>query len=348
MRVEAVEAPAGTAPGEGAAAARNAARAARAEVHTAVPAQPEGSDLSASPSPAQPIPQPTRRSDADPAPESRGEASAPPPAASPDPQGPASVAAGQLDTAGLRAMWPQVLDAVKRRRRVTWIVLSQNAQVASLSDGVLTLAMKSAGARESFGRGGSPDVLRESIIEVVGIAPEIATVVGEGDPVPPVIPSRPIAPQTAPETFRPAARPEPVSAAPLREDAASGESAESRTPRAPDSSSPEPSQQDAEVSSTPPVPPVQAATAARPSAEVPRPAPAAPHDDEPPPDDEDEYERPNFAELARANLHKPAQEAQETVAEQSRDDVDLSDAANVDDLLRRELGAELIADETAS
>ena len=82
-------------------------------------------------------------------------------------------------------MWPQILESVKGRRRVTWIVLSQNAQVHDFSGGVLTIALNSAGARESFGRGGSPDILREALIEVLGIAPKVEAIVSGGEPQPP-------------------------------------------------------------------------------------------------------------------------------------------------------------------
>ena len=46
---------------------------------------------------------------------------------------------GGLGTADLRARWPEVLDAVRSRRRVTWIILRENAQVHTFADGVLTL-----------------------------------------------------------------------------------------------------------------------------------------------------------------------------------------------------------------
>lgn len=89
-------------------------------------------------------------------------------------------------------MWPQVLDAVKNRRRVTWIVLRENAQVHGFADDVLTLSLNNPGARESLSRGGSLDIVREAILEVMGIAPRIETIAGEDEapsarsaPVPP-------------------------------------------------------------------------------------------------------------------------------------------------------------------
>jgi DNA polymerase III subunit gamma/tau len=109
---------------------------------------------------------------------------------------------GTFGTADVRRFWPQILDNVKNRRRFTWILLSQNAQVVEVREGVLTLGLANVGARDSFGRGGSPDVLREAILEVLGAALHINPIVdataeapapsGSPDPVAP--PSSPVSP----------------------------------------------------------------------------------------------------------------------------------------------------------
>ena len=52
--------------------------------------------------------------------------------------------AGLVD---VRRLWPDLLDAVKLKRRYTWILLSQNAQVAAVDDKTLTIALVNAGAR---------------------------------------------------------------------------------------------------------------------------------------------------------------------------------------------------------
>jgi DNA polymerase-3 subunit gamma/tau len=77
----------------------------------------------------------------------------------------------------VRRLWPEVLEEVKGKRRFTWILLSQNAQVADVRDGTLTLAMANVGARDSFGRGGSEDILREALIVVLGVDFRIVTMV---------------------------------------------------------------------------------------------------------------------------------------------------------------------------
>ena len=53
-------------------------------------------------------------------------------------------------------------------RRFTWMLLSQNAQVVGVEGNVLTLGFKNAGARDSFAGGGSDEILRQALIDVVG------------------------------------------------------------------------------------------------------------------------------------------------------------------------------------
>ena len=102
-----------------------------------------------------------------------GEASSTPTADDP----PSSGRPAQLSVTDVRRLWPEVLEEVKGKRRFTWILLSQNAQVADVRDGTLTLAMANVGARDSFGRGGSEDILREALIVVLGVDFRIVTMV---------------------------------------------------------------------------------------------------------------------------------------------------------------------------
>jgi DNA polymerase-3 subunit gamma/tau len=87
------------------------------------------------------------------------------------------VQAPGLTVTDIRRLWPEVLEEVKGKRRFTWILLSQNAQVAELRNGTLLLAMSNAGARDSFSRGGSEDVLREAMVVVMGADFAIETMV---------------------------------------------------------------------------------------------------------------------------------------------------------------------------
>ncbi|MFJ7957138.1 DNA polymerase III subunit gamma and tau [Streptomyces sp. NPDC096319] len=80
------------------------------------------------------------------------------------PQAPAPAPSGG-DTAQVRNLWPQILDAVKNRRRFTWILLSQNAQVAGFDGTTLQLGFLNAGARDNFASSGSEDVLKQALAE---------------------------------------------------------------------------------------------------------------------------------------------------------------------------------------
>ena len=86
-------------------------------------------------------------------------------------------AAGDLDLTTVRRMWPDVLEVVKGLRRFTWTLLSHNAQVAALDNGRLTLAMVNAGARDSFAGGGSDEIVREALIQVLGVDWKVEAIV---------------------------------------------------------------------------------------------------------------------------------------------------------------------------
>ncbi|MFE5738843.1 DNA polymerase III subunit gamma and tau [Streptomyces celluloflavus] len=85
----------------------------------------------------------------------------------PTPQPPQAGAAPGMaqGAAQVRQMWPEILDAVKGRRRFTWILLSQNAQVSGFDGTTLQIGFPNAGARDSFANGGSEDVLKDVLAE---------------------------------------------------------------------------------------------------------------------------------------------------------------------------------------
>jgi DNA polymerase-3 subunit gamma/tau len=74
-------------------------------------------------------------------------------------------------------MWPDVIENVKKRRRLTWSLLSASAQIIAVDEKALTIGIVNAGARDSFIRSESDEILRQAFIEVVGLDRKIEVVV---------------------------------------------------------------------------------------------------------------------------------------------------------------------------
>ncbi|GGR98428.1 hypothetical protein Snoj_68100 [Streptomyces nojiriensis] len=193
----------------------------------------------------------TGASAAAPAPAPAAQAAAPAPAAAAAAPSPGMAAgAGQV-----QAMWPGVLEAVKNRRRFTWILLSQNAQVTGFDGTTLQLGFPNAGARDNFASSGSEDVLKAVLAEQFQVNWKIEAVVGGGAPAP-VQPSSYGSSYGAPAAPAPAYSPQ---SAPAQQQAPAPQA-----PSAPQYTPQQPPQQSAPA----PQPPVQQA-----------PPPVAPEDD---------------------------------------------------------------------
>lgn len=85
--------------------------------------------------------------------------------------------AKSFDIAGLRRLWPDVIENVKKRRRLTWSLLSASAQIMAVDEKLITIGIVNAGARDSFVRSESDEILRQAFIEIVGIDRKIEVVV---------------------------------------------------------------------------------------------------------------------------------------------------------------------------
>lgn len=183
--------------------------AAPAVAPVAAPAaeRPQAPDASATPSGAAPGAWPTataagsgRRPGGWPtaAPAGGGQAPAAPsaPAATPTAPTPAAApaaasasaaapAAGGIDP---RMLWPNILEAVKNRRRFTWILLSQNAQVTGYDGTTLQIGFVNAGARDNFASSGSEEVLKQALAEQFHVQWKIEAIVdaSAGSAPPPV------------------------------------------------------------------------------------------------------------------------------------------------------------------
>ncbi len=205
--------PASSAQGEGQSRPRSSGSA------PAGSGRPAGSAPEATPTPVEPVA--TR-------PPAASRPEAPPPAAAPGPAAPAAAApsgqasSGQasggqesggqesaggavLSLADVRRIWPDLLEAVKKMRRFTWILLSQNAQVIGVDATSLTVGFKTAGARDSFVGGGSEEILRQAAIDMIGVDWKIEVAVD---------PSADPGSETSPRVIRSAVAPAPAATEP--------------------------------------------------------------------------------------------------------------------------------------
>jgi DNA polymerase-3 subunit gamma/tau len=86
---------------------------------------------------------------------------------------PVVIPTGSVDVAALRRMWPDVIENVKKRRRLTWSLLSASAQILGLDEQAITIGIVNAGARDSFFRSGSDQILADAFEEVTGLKRKI-------------------------------------------------------------------------------------------------------------------------------------------------------------------------------
>jgi len=93
------------------------------------------------------------------------------------PESPKVASNQPMDIAGLRRLWPDVIENVKKRRRLTWSLLSASAQIVAVDENLITIGIVNAGARDSFVRSESDEILRQAFIEIVGIDRKIEVVV---------------------------------------------------------------------------------------------------------------------------------------------------------------------------
>ncbi|WP_062383294.1 DNA polymerase III subunit gamma and tau [Demequina iriomotensis] len=177
------------------------------------------------------------------------------PAAPAAPEPVAAPAGGAADTELVRRRWPEVLGTLERWR-VTWTLVSQNAQVHAVADGLLTLAVSNPNLVAMLDGGKHAENLQLALRETLGMQLKITAVAGPSGPAP----ARPAAP--------PAARPAPAPAA--------APPAPAAVPAASSPSRP------AAASSAP-----ASAASSSPSAEEPPPWDVPPPDDEPPYEEEE-------------------------------------------------------------
>ena len=84
---------------------------------------------------------------------------------------------GVADIATLRRLWPQVIENVKGKRRLTWSLLATSAQILSVDNESISIGIINAGARDSFVRSESDVILSNAFEEVAGVRRKIVATV---------------------------------------------------------------------------------------------------------------------------------------------------------------------------
>jgi DNA polymerase-3 subunit gamma/tau len=88
--------------------------------------------------------------------------------------------AGGLTLVDVRRLWPDIVEATKARRRVTWMHLTQHAQVVGVDATTLTLGFGAAGPRDNFAAGGHAEIVRQAAVDTVGVEWRIEAIIDPG------------------------------------------------------------------------------------------------------------------------------------------------------------------------
>jgi DNA polymerase-3 subunit gamma/tau len=166
-------------------------------------------------------------------------------------------------------MWPDLVEEVKRRDgRVSWMLLSQNAQVLGVDGDRLQVAFVNAGARDRFVGRGTSDTLRQAVRDLFGFQWQVDAIVdpsqNPGTQVSPGVSMTPPPPAQMP--------PPPSSYQPSQAQAAAQPAPAPPPPREPEQQRPvpvpAPQQAPQTVPSAPPPPPAPVVPAVRPEDDV--------------------------------------------------------------------------------
>ncbi len=106
--------------------------------------------------------------------------------------GAGGAASAKLGLVDVRQLWPGVLDRVMFLRRYAWVLLSQNAHVKAVEDRLLTIGFVNAGARDAFMRSGADEILRQALIDELGVDWRVEAIIDVGGDVDASRPLRPV------------------------------------------------------------------------------------------------------------------------------------------------------------
>ena len=66
-------------------------------------------------------------------------------------------------------MWPNVLENVKAKRRVTWMLLLDQSDVIGVDEKQLQIGLQKSGSLKAFTQSGHDEIVRQALIDVVGL-----------------------------------------------------------------------------------------------------------------------------------------------------------------------------------
>jgi DNA polymerase III subunit gamma/tau len=165
---------------------------------SAPPRQRKSRESAVTAAPPAPAPAPEPAPEPTPAPESDAESvsapvSGPAPAADAadpaDPADPAEPAAESVvdapastarpagsELSELRRLWPSVLESIKAKRRVTWMMLLEKSEVIGIDDRQLQIGLREAGSLKAFTQSGHDEIVRQSLIDSLGLDRQVVAV----------------------------------------------------------------------------------------------------------------------------------------------------------------------------
>jgi DNA polymerase-3 subunit gamma/tau len=91
---------------------------------------------------------------------------------------------GAVDADTLRQRWPEILDVVRSKGKVAWMLLN-TASVQELENGVLTIVFPSGGNARGFANSGHDQVLAGVLAAMLGLNVRVRAVSGGPPPPPP-------------------------------------------------------------------------------------------------------------------------------------------------------------------
>jgi DNA polymerase-3 subunit gamma/tau len=108
----------------------------------------------------------------------------PPPAtaAAPTPESPRST--GGIDTAAIRRAWPDILGWIFKHKRTTWTLLSEHATVHEFDGSKVVLGISTVGIANTFRHGPHADLVRQALIDVLGVDARVEGIPTPGAPTP--------------------------------------------------------------------------------------------------------------------------------------------------------------------